>query len=163
VGTSPRRLSTAPDRRACPTTIGRSPGHGYGLRGHRKRLTGKGHADRDAQFRCIQGQRRASVGVHNPRISIDTNKRERVGVFKNPGRRWCRTATDANAHDFPTDVVARAVPYGVYDPKLNRGHVCVGTSGNTAGLAADAVRGCWRQKGKRSARCHGPADRAGPG
>ena len=58
--------------------------------------------------------------------------------------------TDVNAHDVPTDAVARAVPYGVYDPGLNRGHVCVGTSGTTADLAADGVRDWWRQKGRRS-------------
>ena len=54
-----------------------------------------------------------------------------------------------SAHDFPSDAVAQAVPYGVYDPDLNRGHVCVGTSGNTADLAVGAVRDWWRQKGKR--------------
>ena len=150
VRTSLRGLAAALDRRACPTTIGRLlRANGLGLRGHRKRLTGKAHADRDTQFRYIAQLRRAFVGGHNPRISIDAKKRERVGVFKNPGRRWCRTATDVNAHDFPTDAVAQAVPYGVYDPELNRGHVCVGTSGNTADLAADAVRDWWRQKGKR--------------
>lgn len=112
-------------------------------------MTRKTHADRDTQFRYIARQRRAFVGVHNPRISIDAKKRERVGAFKNPGRRWCRQPTDVNAHDFPSDAVAQAVPYGVYDPELNRGHVCVGTSGNTADLAVDAVRDWWRQKGTR--------------
>jgi len=153
VRTSLRGLSAALNRRACPTTLGRLlRANGLGLRGHRKRLTRKGHADRDAQFRYIQARRRAFVGAHNPRISIDAKKRERVGAFKNPGRRWCRTATDVNAHDFPTDAVAQAIPYGVYDPELNRGHVCVGTSGNTADLAVDAVRDWWRQKGKRQYR-----------
>jgi hypothetical protein len=123
--------------------------NGYGLRGHRKRLARKTHADRDAQFRYIAQQRRSFVGVHNPRISIDAKKRERVGAFKNPGRRWCREPTDVSAHDFPTDAVAQAIPYGVFDPELNRGRVCVGTSGNTADLAVDAVRDWWRQKGKR--------------
>ena len=122
------------------------------MRGHRKRLTRKTHADRDAPFRYIQAQRRAFVGAGNPRISIDAKKREKVGAFKNPGRRWCQTPTDVNAHDFPTDAVAQAVPYGVYDPDLNRGHVCVGTSGNTADLAADAVRDWGRQKGTRQYR-----------
>jgi hypothetical protein len=150
VRTSLRGLSAALDRRACPTTIGRLlRANGLGLRGHRKRLTGKAHADRDAQFRHIADQRRVFVGATNPRISIDAKKRERVGDFKNPGRRWCRQATDVNAHDFPTDAVAQAVPYGVYDPELNRGHVCVGTSGNTADLAVDAIRDWWRQKGRR--------------
>ncbi len=151
VRTSLRGLSAALNRRAGPTAIGRLlRANGYGLRGHRKRLTRQTHADRDAQFRYIQAHRRAFAGDHNPRISIDAKKRERVGNFRNPGRRWCRQPTDVNAHDFPTDAVAQAVPYGVYDPELNRGHVCVGTSGNTADLAVDAVRDWWRQNGRRS-------------
>ena len=153
VRTSLRGLAAALNHRASPTTIGRLlRARGLGLRGHRKRLTRQAHADRDAQFRYIREQRRAFVGAHNPRISIDAKKRELVGAFKNPGRRWCRRATDVNAYDFPTDAVAPAVPYGVYDPELNRGHVCVGTSGNTADLAADAMRDWWRQKGKRQYR-----------
>lgn len=92
------------------------------------------------------------MGAHNPRISIDAKKRERVGVLKNPGRRWCRTPIDVGTHDAPTDAVARSVPYGVYDPELNRGRVRVGTSGITADLAVDAVRDWWRQKGQRSYR-----------
>ena len=151
VRTSLRGLSAALNRRAGPTAIGRLlRANGYGLRGHRKRLTRQTHADRDAQFRYIQAHRRAFAGDHNPRISIDAKKRERVGNFRNPGRRWCRQPTEVNAHDFPTDAVAQAVPYGVYDPELNRGHVCVGTSGNTADLAVDAVRDWWRQNGRRS-------------
>jgi len=150
VRTSLRGLAKALDGRACPTTIGRLlRANGLGLRGHRKRLTRTTHADRDTQFRHIARQRRVFARNHNPRISIDAKKREKVGEFKNPGRRWCRTPTDVNAHDFPTDAVAQVIPYGVYDPELNRGHVCVGTSGNTADLAVDAVRDWWRQHGAR--------------
>jgi hypothetical protein len=150
VRTSLRGLAEALDHRACPTTLGRLlRANGLGLRGHRKRLSRQSHADRDTQFRYIQSQRRAFVGGGNPRVSIDAKKREKVGAFKNPGRRWCRRPTDVNAHDFPTDAVAQAVPYGVYDPQLNRGHVCVGTSGNTADLAVDAVRDWWRRDGRR--------------
>lgn len=153
VRTSLRGLSAALEHRACPTTIGRLlRANGYGLRGHRKRLARKTHADRDTQFRYIAQQRRSFVDADNPRISIDAKKRERVGNFKNPGRRWCRKPTDVNTHDFPSDAVAQAVPYGVYDPESNRGHVCVGTSGNTADLAVDAVCDWWRQKGKRQYR-----------
>lgn len=145
-----RGRAAALDRRACPTAIGRLPrANGYGLRGHRTRLTGTGHADRDAQFRDIQAQRRAFVGGRNPRIGTGAKKREGVGAFENPGRRWCRTPTAVSAHDVPTDAVARAIPYGGYDPELNRRHVCAGTSGNTADLAVDAVRDWWREKGRR--------------
>ena len=150
VRTSLRGLSAALGGRAAPTTIGRLlRANGYGLRGHRKRLTGPGHAERDTQFRYLAEQRKAFTAVSNPRISIDAKKRERVGNFKNPGRRWCRRPTDVNTYDFPSDAVAQAIPYGVYDPQQNRGHVCVGTSGNTADLAADTVRDWWRQKGRK--------------
>jgi hypothetical protein len=143
-------LAAALGPRAGPTTVGRLlRANGYGLRGHRKRLTGAAHADRDAQFRYIADRRRAFAEAANPRISIDAKKSELVGPFKNAGRRWCRKPTDVNAHDFPDKAVCRAVPYGVYDPERNRGHVCVGTSGNTADLAADAVRDWWRPFGKR--------------
>lgn len=150
VRTHLRGLSVALDRRACPTSVGRLlRSNGLGLRGHRKRLTGKVHAERDAQFRYIQEQRQVFAKDHNPRISIDAKKSELVGNFQNPGRAWCRRPTDVNAYDFPNLAVCRATPYGVYDPELNRGHVCVGTSGNTADLAVDAVRDWWRQHGKR--------------
>jgi Rhodopirellula transposase DDE domain len=153
VRTSLRGLSAALGHRACPTTIGRLlRANGYGLRGHRKRLARKTHAERDTQFRHITQQRRSFVAAGNPRISIDAKKRERVGAFKNPGQRWCRTPIDVSTHDFPSDAVAQAVPYGVFDPESNRGHVCVGTSGNTADLAVDTIRDWWRQKGQRQYR-----------
>lgn len=112
-------------------------------------MSRKSHADRDTQFRYIAQQRRTFAKHCNPRISIDAKKREMVGNFKKPGRRWCRKPTDVNTHDFPPDAEAQAVPYGVYDPVLNRGHVCVGTSANTADLAVDSVRDWWRRQGQR--------------
>lgn len=54
-----------------------------------------------------------------------------------------------NAHDFPGAAACKATPYGVYDPERNLGHVCVGTSGNTPDLAADAIRDWWRRHGRR--------------
>ena len=75
-------------------------------------------------------------------------KRERVGVFKNPGRRWCRRPTDVNAHDFPTDAVAQAIPYGVYDLTENEGWVSVGITHDTAEFAVQSVRRWWQRMGR---------------
>ena len=145
-----RGLSKALNRRASPTTVARLlRANGYGLRGHRKQRTGKTHAERDRQFRYIQQQRRTFIGALNPWISIDAKKKELVGNFRNPGRRWGRKAAEVNAYDFPTDALAQAIPYGVYDPERNRGHVGVGTSGNTADLAVDTIQDWWRQHGCR--------------
>lgn len=134
------------NRRACPTTIGRLlRGQKYGLRSHRKVLhTGRPHAQRDQQFKHIAAQREEFRRGGDPRISVDTKKKELVGQFKNAGQTWCRAGAPVNDHDFPSDAAGRAAPYGVYDPERNEGHVCVTTSSDTADLAVDAVSDWWR-------------------
>ena len=67
-----------------------------------------------------------------------------MGQFKNAGQTWCEQAQKVNDHDFPSDAVGRAAPYGVYDPERNEGHVCVTTSSDTADLAVDALCDWWR-------------------
>jgi hypothetical protein len=141
-----RALSAKLDRRACPTTIGRLlRDQKLGLRGHRKVLhTGKAHGERDRQFRHLHGQREEFRRSGDPRISVDTKKKELIGQFKNPGRTWCREGTKVNDHDFPGDSQGRAAPYGVYDPERREGHVCVTTSSDTPDLAVDAIQDWWR-------------------
>jgi len=138
-------LSEKLDKRACPTTIGRLlRDQKYGLRSHRKVLhTGKQHAERDRQFRHIQEQRSDFRQSGDPRISVDTKKKELIGQFKNPGTTWCQEAEKVNDHDFPGDAKGRAAPYGIYDPERNEGHVCVTTSSDTADLAVDAIQDWW--------------------
>src|SRR5450755_3892967 len=111
-----RALSKQLDRRACPTTIGRLlRDQKYGLRSHRKVLhTGKHHAERNRQFEHIGEQRQAFRQSGDPRISVDTKKKELLGQFKNPGQTWCQEATKVNDHDFPGDAKGRAAPYGIY-------------------------------------------------
>jgi hypothetical protein len=141
-----RGLSRALNRRACPTTIARLlRDQKYGLRSHRKVLhTGRQHAQRDQQFRYIAQQREEFRRAGDPRISVDTKKKELVGQFKNAGQTWRQEAEPVNDHDFPSDAECRAAPYGVYDPERNEGHVCVTTSHDTADLAVDAVSDWWR-------------------
>ena len=79
-----------------------------------------------------------------PVISVDTKKKELVGQFKNAGQTWCEQAEKVNDHDFPSEAVGRAAPYGIYDPERNEGHVCVTTSSDTADLAVDALCDWWR-------------------
>ena len=98
-----RGLSEKLDHRACPTTIGRLlRDQKYGLRSHRKVLhTGKSHAQRDQQFQYIAKQREDFRRSGDPRISVDTKKKELVGQFKNAGQTWREQAEKVNDHDFP--------------------------------------------------------------
>jgi hypothetical protein len=115
---------------------------------HVKRFTGPPHPDRDRQFRHIAQRVRDFAGTGDPRISVDTKKKELIGNFKNAGRRWCRRADEVNAHDFLQDAECRAVPYGVYDPARNRGQMRVGVSGDTPRFAVDSIRRWLRREGR---------------
>ena len=142
-----RGWSGALDRRACPTTIGRLlRDQKYGRRSHRQVLhTGPPHAERDRQFRHIAAHRAEFRRTDDPRIRVDTKKKELVGQFKNPGQTWCQTAEKVNDHDFLTDAAGRAAPSGVSDPERNEGQVCVTMSSDTADLAVEAVSDWWRR------------------
>ena len=52
-----------------------------------------------------------------------------------------------NYYDFTSLAVCRAVPYGIYDVTHNKGYVYVGTSGDTAEFAADALARWWKDEG----------------
>jgi hypothetical protein len=145
-----RGLSEKFEHRACPTTIGRLlREQKLGLRGHRKeKHTGRQYAERDHQFRYIATQREDFRASGDPRVSVDTKKKELVGNFKNAGQTWCREAPQVNDHDFRSDAEALAVPYGIYDPERNTGHVGVGTSKDVPDFAADVLEDWWDHNGQ---------------
>ena len=122
----------------------------YSLKTNVKRLTGPPHPDRDRQFRWIGKLRGRFLRAGAPVISTDTKNGVLIGNFKNPGVRWCRKSDVVNAHDFPGDAEYRAVPYGIYDPGRNHGHVCVSISKDTSELAVNSIRDWWRRHGRRA-------------
>ena len=85
-----------------------------------KRLVPDENPDRDTQFNYIQAQRKRFQAAGWPIISVDTKKKELIGPFKNSGQVWCREATSVYMHDFPSDAIGKAVPYGIYWTLDNR-------------------------------------------
>jgi hypothetical protein len=112
-----------------------------------KRLAPNPHPDRDQQFQYIQEQRRAFELEGWPIISVDTKKKELIGPFDNEGQVWCEQATDVYTHNFPSDALGKAVPYGIYDPQHNEGFVFVGQSADTPEFAVDAIVAWWQNIG----------------
>jgi hypothetical protein len=80
---------------------------------------------------------------------VDSKKRELVGNFKNPGRRWECAPRRVYDHDFRTDSSGVAIPYGIYDVHENRGALVVGISHDTPAFAAHAIAHWWRQEGSQ--------------
>jgi hypothetical protein len=111
----------------------------YTLRANEKQREGKQHPDRDRQFAYIRDQRAKHQAAGQPRISVDTKKKELVGDFKNRGQIWCQEPEEVSVHDFPSDAVGRAVPYGIYDLQHNCGTIYVGQSADTPAFAVDNI------------------------
>jgi hypothetical protein len=121
----------------------------YRLHANTKQLeSSAAHPDRDRQFEYI-GERRREFGAAGlPLLSVDAKKKELIGRFKNDGRVWGLAAEAVNVHDFRTDALGRAVPYGLYDLTRNRGTVYVGQSADTPRFAVDLLSRWWIEEGR---------------
>ena len=144
-----RRLGQTGHAASPPTVRRLLDDQGYRLHANTKQLEASAaHPDRDRQFGYIAEQRRAFGAAGQPKISVDTKKKELIGRFKNAGRVWSQAAEAVNVHDFRPDALGRAVPYGIYDLTRNRGTVYVGQSADTPRFAVDMVARWWADEGQ---------------
>ncbi len=122
---------------------------GYSLRVNHKQIATTVSPDRNLQFDYLADLRDRFQRRHLPIVSVDSKKRELVGNFKNPGRRWECAPRRVYDHDFRTDSSGVAIPYGIYDVHENRGALVVGISHDTPAFAAHAIAHWWQQEGSR--------------
>jgi hypothetical protein len=136
----------------CPSTVARLLKEmDFSLRVNHKKLSRVCKVApevRDAQFVRIAQLRNDCATRCLPIISIDTKKKELVGWFKNAGAAWSRQPIEVKDHDFLSDALGKAVPYGIYDLQANRGTVVVGTSRETPAFAVDAIEKWWLDEGR---------------
>jgi len=130
---------------------------GYSLQANVKTKEGASHPDRDAQFQHINRTAKAAVAAGWPVISVDCKKKELVGDFKNPGREWRLKGKPelVRVHDFKDKQLGKAIPYGVYDLRLDEGYVNVGIDHETAQFAVASIRSWWEHLGHERYR-HAP-------
>jgi transposase len=124
---------------------------GYSLQAAKKTVEGKQHPDRNAQFEYINAKAQSCLDDGIPFISVDTKKKELIGNFKNAGREW--HPEDApelvDVHDFPSDAIGKAIPYGVYDVAANNAFVTVGTDHDTPMFAVASIETWWKRMGAK--------------
>jgi hypothetical protein len=135
------------------TTVGRLlHALGYSLQALRKNREGASHPDRNAQFELINATAAEYLDRRQPVISVDTKKKELVGDYKNGGREWHPTGhpDTVRVHDFPSDAVGKAIPYGVYDMARNEAWVSVGRDHDTPAFAVASIRQWWKMMGHRA-------------
>ncbi len=123
---------------------------GYSLQSNRKTKEGSDHPDRDLQFRHINDTACGFIRRKQPVISVDTEKKELIGNFKNNGQEWRKKGAPrlVNMHDFPDKELGKVAPYGIYDCGRNAGWVSVGIDHDTAEFAANAIRDWWDAEGR---------------
>jgi Rhodopirellula transposase DDE domain len=103
----------------------------------------------DRQFLAIKSTRHRIERAHQPVIGVDGKKREMIGLFKNNGRAWREKPKQVNDHDFRTDAIGVALPYGICDVSRNTGMVMVGITRETPAFAVDAIDQWWRTRGRK--------------
>ena len=126
---------------------------GYSLQANAKVTEGRQHPDRDAQFRYLNDMAQGFVDDDQPAISVDTKKKELIGVYANGGGEWSPEGQPerVNVHDFADRTLgefAKAIPYGIYDLSNDEGWVSVGDVADTAEFAVESIRRWWNQMGR---------------
>ena len=121
---------------------------GYGRRQAQKSTTMGEHPDRNAQFERIAELRDEYFDSPNPIVSLDTKKKELLGNFYRDGRLFTREMLRVFDHDFRSHAEGVVIPHGIYDVKLNRGYLHLGTSRDTSEFACDCWEDWWLRFGR---------------
>src|SRR5262249_7024315 len=101
--------------------------HDIGRRQAFKNLTMGQHKDRNAQFENIARLKAEYLDSNNPVLSIDTKKRELLGLFYRDGQLYVQQTQLVWDHDFPSFGTGVVIPHGLYDLKRNLGYLNLGT------------------------------------
>lgn len=104
--------------------------------------------DRAAQFERMNRLKHYFLARGWPVLSIDTKKKELLGLFQRDGQVWTDTHLAAWDHDFPSSSWGKVIPYGVYDVAANEALVYLAQGADTGELACDAIRRWWVRLGK---------------
>jgi hypothetical protein len=133
---------------SAPTVKRLLKGHNFSKRKILKSLHGGTVPERNEQFEHIAYLRETYESEGNPVFSIDTKKKEHLGLLYRDGRVYCQKAFEAFDHDFPSWSTGKIVPHGIWDPARNHGHLNLGLSHDTSEFACDSFRWFWRCMGQ---------------
>ena len=122
---------------------------GVRLRSISKTIAGGESPNRDAQFKKIGSLIKKYESRGNPWFSVDTKAKKRLGRLYRKGRAYCSAAFKAFDHDFPSWADGVVIPHGIYDQRLNLGHINLGLSRDTSEFACESFLSFWNRFGKK--------------
>lgn len=87
---------------------------------------------------------------HNPILSIDTKKKERLGQLTRNEQLLTHKEEEVTVYssDYGFLATGRAIPHGIFDVKLKKGYITLGDSNETADFIIDNLRWWWLNFGK---------------
>lgn len=121
--------------------------HDYHQRKALRMIPMSRHPDRNQQFETIARLKRTYLDSPDPILSIDLKARELLGNFFRSGTLWTRETIRVFDHDFAEFAQGVVLPHGIYDLKLNRGYLHLGTSHETSEFACDNLKDWWERFG----------------
>jgi hypothetical protein len=122
--------------------------HDLGRRQAFKNRTMGQHQDRNAQFENLARLKAQYLDSVNPLLSIDTKKRELLGLFYRDGQLYVQQTQLVWDHDFPSFGTGVVIPHGLYDLKRNSAYLNLGTSHDTSEFACDSLWQWWQDVGQ---------------
>lgn len=99
---------------------------------------------RNEQFEKIALLRQTFLKQGQPVLSIDTKKKELLGLFKREGQVYTQEAIKTYDHDFSSFSEGQVVPHGIYDIADNKGYISLGTSKETSEFVCDNIGYYWK-------------------
>ena len=112
-----------------------------------KSITRESVEGRNEQFEYIAQLMDKFANAGNPVFSIDTKKKEPLGLLHRHGSVYCRKAIQAWDHDFANWAEGMVVPHGIYDVRRNLGWLNIGISRDTSEFATDSWSYFWENHG----------------
>lgn len=146
------KIAEALAKRGCPVSVTvvdqLLARHRLGRRSNEKSLPLGRHPQRNRQFEIIARYRQQFADAGNPIVSIDTKRKEFLGLLFRSGKRYTQKAARAYDHDFPQSATGVVYPHGLYDCQRNRGHLNLGLSHDTSRFACESIARWWNQYGR---------------
>jgi len=118
------------------------------LKSNMKSVDHRRHPSREKQFKYISRKIIEFFKADLPIISVDTKKKEQIGLFNRIGRLWRKSFRKVFTYDFPSLGIGKLVPYGIYDLKNNFGYMFCSLSSDTPQFAVEMVVHWWREFGQ---------------
>lgn len=121
---------------------------GYAKRKPSKCIATGENPHRKEQFQIIRFLTELFTEMtNNPIVSIDTKKKERLGLLTRGQAMWSNQNVPLFDHDYTYLSEGKVVPHALYDSKQNKGYISIGTNYETAELIADHMIWWWETFG----------------